>query len=105
MSKSIVAESDDNGITEGAQLASAKVVDNGIEDVGVRSGQQPTPVENPIDEDNPFSLHNLRKSQEFGQDLGVERAWTSLSCRKPRKQEFVRARRGQSRSSSGASRR
>ncbi|MDZ4778747.1 MAG: hypothetical protein SGJ19_00675 [Planctomycetia bacterium] len=43
---------------------------------------------------DPFDLDRLRLSQNFGESLGVKKILTTLRCRKPDKQEFVRVRPG-----------
>ncbi|MDZ4784248.1 MAG: hypothetical protein SGJ19_28710 [Planctomycetia bacterium] len=39
---------------------------------------------------DPFDLDRLRLSQNFGETLGVKKMLTTLRCRKPDRQEFVR---------------
>lgn len=49
--------------------------------------------EESIDTPNPFDPASLRISEKDTQELGVEIAIVELPCRKPRKQEWVRAHR------------
>lgn len=44
---------------------------------------------------DPFDLDRLRLKQNFGETLGVKKVLTTLRCRKPDKQEFVRVRSGE----------
>ncbi len=41
-------------------------------------------------DNNPFAPENLRMSQTFGTELGVEKLLSHISVRKPHKQEFLR---------------
>lgn len=44
---------------------------------------------------DPFDPEELRLSQDFGAHAAVEKVLTTVPCRKPRRQEFVRVRSGE----------
>lgn len=44
---------------------------------------------------DPFDLDKLRLSQDFSTEIGVKKIITTVPCRKPNRQEFVRVRSGE----------
>lgn len=53
---------------------------------------EPAPA--PESTDDPFSLDNLRLSQDFDNVVGVQRMLITVPVRKPTRQEFIRVRSG-----------
>jgi len=45
---------------------------------------------------NPFNLANLVLKGDFGSTVGVKKVFTTIACRKPHRQTFVRVRKGDS---------
>lgn len=55
---------------------------------------EPNPDTAPQQADDPFSLDNLRLSQDFDQAVGVRKLLTVVPVRRPSRQEFIRVRPG-----------